>query len=796
MINKGKVLPALALAALFLLGPFAPTGAALDYCYWPLWPVKTYYPEPPKLKYGGDDEIEIVVDANSTEPMTFFSIGRTMMAWGDRMPMTVFETEILPKEAWGSKMELMDVGTTPAVIRKPVIPSNVPIYLGLPGGRKDLAGLTPGDLQAASVIPGYKNAWYAKKKNGPLDGENQEFTAARNNAWKSFLRDHQYLAGLNFRVLQGEDPLYIADAGHSAPVVVWHDNIWLEPMTGWRQFSQGLKRKYENYGGAVTFFATNDGRVHAFAAADEVDPVSGQGVGTTFRELWSFIPSPALLVAPYHEYWRFDAATPKPPRLVALDSPILIHDVEAGGAPGDWKRLLFGTMGQGCALEYKPKGAWNPSPSDSAPPSGIRGHLFGFYALDVTDPLDPKPAWSVSLAEWRNKDNQAEKLMWVDGDLVSEPPFGYSGYEGFQMAISRPVVGYTYELGERVWHLILLGINTDKKYVLYDIDPTTGKLRNKEILGNVEHFNDAQGVSRPNDVINPSRIAAVSIWRDDYPDGTRPRTPLLGEIYIFLSNGTLYKWNLQAATAPKLLVTLVVGQRQELAVPLQDFDATFLKVDGEPHRILALVTAFSKNGNPSDIVNTDHYGLVTIDVTMLERQFPSGPPEVAFAKNQWGKTNEVLLVKGYDFIELIQLAMRSPDPDNLDLGAAQGPHWNTAYTTSSPVFYDGKIILVTRSWLTKGKQSNRGAWSRTYVVDPTAGSVQKMDLEGVTHLGGALIDPEATLFLHTDEGVVSHDLEAIFGLKPLGGEGPEGEEVVSKPGVVYWKINRPAKPTL
>ena len=788
MKNKRKGFPALVLATLFLLEFFAPGAAALDYYYWPLWPAKTYYPEPPKLVYGNNDEIEIVVDANSTEPMTFFSIGRTMMAWGDRMPMTVLGTETLPKEAWGSKMELMELmddGTPTAVIRKPVFPSNVPIYLGLPGGRKNLTDLTPEDLQAASVIPGYKDPWYAKKKNGPLDGENQEFTTARNNAWKSFLRDHQYLAGLNLRVLQGEDPLYIADAGHSAPVVVWHNNIWLDPMAGWKQFSQGLERKYESYGGAVTFFATNDGRVRAFAAADEVS--------TTFRELWSFIPSPALLVAPYHEYWQFDADTPKPPRLVAFDSPILIHDIESEGRPGEWKRLLFGTTGQGCALEYKLKGAWNPKPSDSEPPKGTRGHLFGFYALDVTDPVDPKPAWSVSLAEWRNKDNQAEKLMWVDGALVSEPPFGYSGYEGFQMAISRPVVGYTYELGERVWHLILLGINTDKKYVLYDIDPSTGKLRNKEILGNVEYFNDPKGVSRPNDVINPSRIAAVSMWKDDYPDGTRPRTPLLGEIYIFLSNGTLYKWNLQAGTPPKLLNTLVGGQTPELAVPLQDFDATFLQVDGEPHRILALVTAFGKNGNPSNIVNTDHYGLVTIDVTKLEQQYPSGSQEVKFGSNKWGKTNEVIQVTSY--MDLIQLAMRSPDPDNIDLGAAQGPHWNTAYPTSSPVFYDGRIILVTRGWLTKGKASNRGAWSRSYVVDPTAGTVQKKDLEGVTHLGGALIDDKAQLALHTDEGVVIHNL-AEFGIEPpSNGEGQEGEENGAEPRVVYWKVNCPAKST-
>ena len=294
------------------------------------------------------------------------------------------------------------------------------------------------------------------------------------------------------------------------------------------------------------------------------------------------------------------------------------------------------------------------------------------------------------------------------------------------MAISRPVVGYTYELGERVWHLILLGINADKKYVLYDIDPATGKLRNKEILGNVEYFTDPKGVSRPNDVINPSRIAAVSMWKDDYPDGTRPRTPLLGEIYIFLSNGTLYKWNLQAGTAPKLLVTLIVGQRAELAVPLQDFDATFLEVDDEPHRILALVTAFGKNGNPADIWNTDHYGLVTIDVTKLEQQYPSGSPEVKFGSNMWGKTNQVLPVTSY--MDFTYLAMRSPTPRTSIL-AEPGTPLEHGLHHLFPGLYDGKIILVTRSWLTKGKQSNRGL-EQDLCRRPTAGAVQKMDLEG------------------------------------------------------------------
>lgn len=154
MRSKKKWLLGMSITVFFLLGFFASGAKALDYDYWPLWPVPSYYPEPPKVIYWNEDEeeaFEIVSDANSTEPLTFFSVGRDMMAWGDRMPMIAGElvkirgntyympldTEILPIQAWASRMELMDVDPVP-VIRKPDLPSNIPIYIGLPSGRKTL----------------------------------------------------------------------------------------------------------------------------------------------------------------------------------------------------------------------------------------------------------------------------------------------------------------------------------------------------------------------------------------------------------------------------------------------------------------------------------------------------------------------------------------------------------------------------------------------------------------------------------------------------------------------------------
>ena len=101
--------------------------------------------------------------------------------------------------------------------------------------------------------------------------------------------------------------------------------------------------------------------------------------------------------------------------------------------------------------------------------------------------------------------------MWVDGDLVSSPPLGYSDYQGFRMSVSRPVVGYTYDSGSRIWHLILLGINSQGKYVLYDIDASNGKCRGKYVLGDVYYYEGSDGISHPNDIVKPSRIAGDTI---------------------------------------------------------------------------------------------------------------------------------------------------------------------------------------------------------------------------------------------------------------------------------------------
>jgi hypothetical protein len=797
-------------------------ASALDYSYWPLWPAPSYFPQPPKVIVHEDEEgrtFEIVTDANSTEPMTFFTIGRDIMAWGDRMPMIAgimvgsgeeyyFQAEEqLPEQAWASWMELVDVGVQPdPETRSPDLPSSASIYLSLPTGRRSAGNLTIGDLEIASIIPEFKDLWYDSNSDDEPDKENQAFDETRNGNWVTFLEQYEFLEGLEFASLKPADPteepesLFIADGGHSAPVVVWTDNVWLSPMPGWESFYETLT--YDIYGGALTFFATNDGKVRAFSVGNDGD--------NKFDELWSLLPSPAMAVSPYHEYWKMSAEITEEPRLVALDGPILIHDIEDANG---WKRVLFGSMGQGSFLKFKPKEIWDPAIPDvpeEFPPSDLRGSLFGFYAIDVTDPEDPQPFWSVSVGNWNDKDDKTQKAIWKDGQYFTYSsteesflspttntslPSKYASFENLKMSVSRPVVGYTYDNVSRKWHFILLGITSQGKYEAYDIDATTGECIEQYQLGDVFEFVGSDGNTYPNDVVKPSRIAAVAMWPDEenYPEGTFTNTPLLGEVYMFLSNGTLYKWDLQNGEDPQLLLTLTGGQDGEIAVPLQDFDATFLYVekDKEYHRFIALVSAFGKEGNPANIMETDHYGLVVIDITKLEEK--ALPQSVTMGDSAFGHTDTVIAVT--DYLDFTYISLRAADEGAIEIEGEpkKSSHWKAAYPSSSPVFYDGKVILVTRGYWDKahGTSQNIDTWSRTFAVDPIADTVQKIDIRHVTHLGGALIDDQAILYLHTDSGVESQDL-SLFGLDPLGDEGPGGEDEYEfgDEGVIYWRTRR------
>ncbi|HEY0063524.1 MAG TPA: PilC/PilY family type IV pilus protein, partial [Telluria sp.] len=97
---------------------------------------------------------------------------------------------------------------------------------------------------------------------------------------------------------------------------------------------------------ANLYAAGNDGMLHAFDAA-------------TGQERWAFVPPAAM-----PEMWRILDGNYESNHRFFLDGPLTVSDAKINGV---WKTVLIGAMGKGGR---------------------------GFYALDVTDPVDPKPLWS------------------------------------------------------------------------------------------------------------------------------------------------------------------------------------------------------------------------------------------------------------------------------------------------------------------------------------------------------------------------------------------------------------------
>ncbi|WP_420476293.1 pilus assembly protein [Noviherbaspirillum sp. ST9] len=132
----------------------------------------------------------------------------------------------------------------------------------------------------------------------------------------------------------------LGDIIHSQPVYVKappHDF----KDDGYFEFKSDLKDRTE-----TLYVAANDGMLHAFNA-------------TTGEERWAYVPP---IVIP--EMWQLADKTYSANHRFFLDGPITISDAKIGGS---WKTILVGALGKGGR---------------------------GYYALDITNPSDPKPLWS------------------------------------------------------------------------------------------------------------------------------------------------------------------------------------------------------------------------------------------------------------------------------------------------------------------------------------------------------------------------------------------------------------------
>lgn len=690
---------------------------------WPIWAQPSY-------------------QGSEYSPLSFTLINRNILAWveSDKTPVS---------SVWGSTLKMVDFSPLrDESIRQVEFPTTQR-YLYSIQSNTVMSSLDANAkntmTDAKYVFPAYVSDWLILE-DPPETIANQQFTNSTVGAWVT--------SWISFLKTSSKAGLPLSDTGHASPVVTWPDNAWLNDLPGYTAYSKELEPDYDDLGGAVIFLPTTDGVIHAFDVDADSDGY--------FREIWGAMPLSSFLFGIYQEMHKQTEDLTRHPRIPVLGAPILVYDVEDG--QGGWVRLLIGATGEGVGLAVKAGDAWDAETGRAVSsvlgsPASVSGHAVGVFALDITDLAYDgiKQRWSVTDIDLGGGDGFLDLVSSATGDTWTKISFAaidggslpsFADYRTLRMSLSRPVVGYTGS-GTRTWHAVLLGIDDTSRFRLYDIDPLTG-----ELIGTTQLNETA---SSGTEIELPSKIGAIVPWEES--------TPKLEEIYFYLSNGSFYGWDLDAGSSPQSLLDVefkVSGEYYNAEV-VQDFDGTFLVVDGETHRFVAFVVRLTKAGagHGGGVI----YAALVVDVTKLQDE--ESLPDTLEIGTHWGVTN--VFVTESDSVQSMYLAEQM--------------HGNEAYPVSAPFFYDGKLIIAATGYQSTGRDS--GYYGKVFIADPLTGEVQTETYRDTQLVGGALVDESGILRVATSAGtILSLDL-ADYGLSaPGSGSGATPGDM----NTIYWKI--------
>ena len=210
----------------------------------------------------------------------------------------------------------------------------------------------------------------------------------------------------------------MGDINHSTPVVVGppdQDSAYMG--TGYAAFKTAYASRSK-----VIYVGANDGMLHCFDAA-------------TGEELWGFIPY--NLLPKLRNMYAVDAAnnTRFYAHNVYCDGSPAVADVQIGGT---WKTVLVTGQGPGSGSIL---GAGN-----------VAGAINYYWALDVTDPSDPRPLWEVS-----HTYRSGNKTYPSMGETWSTPAIGKVNHSGTTRWVAFMGSGYdnvkssSYSLGQRLY---------------------------------------------------------------------------------------------------------------------------------------------------------------------------------------------------------------------------------------------------------------------------------------------------------------------------------------------------------
>lgn len=784
-------------------GSVAQEPVEVDLQGWPMWPEPTIR----------------INDLDINEPATFLSIGREIVPWPFFGPTTegtdgyinllgadlFFTIEEFTYDAQGRKSI-----TAYRTVRPRVLPSD-DLFMVL--GNTTLAagglaneeiiegywdGVTLPGLQGVAVVPGYEGDWitYEEETDGEtylVEVANESFKADQTETpheylddWKDFLVEAQHIGAGDF---------VFADSGHAPPQMIWPYDPWLYAYRTKTGYDSGPAAWADRY---VCFWPTNQGALHAFEAYNVDIANSTPYVNRT----WLAVPDSSFRQSVYHELRKAYGDGYK--RLTVLDGPVTVRDVQINGV---WKRIAVGTTGIGNKQLPKPQDAWTGldqsehDPSNGPPSVSDKGRVFGVYAFDVTDLEETattgtlKSLWSVANVFYQTNEKTFSDYYVENNTGAAKAD--YAEYADMRFSVSKPLMGYTKDgSGDKTWHVIILGVDKDDRYLWLDVKPEDGSVRRSGYFvnaytGNAETIESASymeiGDLSAEEVENlfPSRILSAFPPPDsDY------REPILSDVYVHLSNGGIYKWDLNPEeTEPEWIVTLRSERGGEIAPPLTDFDISHL--NGSTYLATNVLLRNVKGAAYLDTEALVILNLTEIEGLSLEERYTMKVPPGQEGTAATSKEDQPYLL-------VVQLELQ------------HGVSTTESKTVlASPVFIDKRLFLafyeLSRQGM--GKNPNYSMISRlyTFLFEPMmgAGNVQHLDEAEVVdgEILGDYFDLEnleaAMMFVDSLGNLVLLDSEGNVIGEPIptglelaqdegGGTGP-----YSDPGVhlVYWKTS-------
>jgi hypothetical protein len=795
----------------------APSEAEADIASpadWPTWP------EPTKP----------INDLSITEPATFLSIGREVVPWpffGETSVDSENYINLVGADLYFTIEKFTyeydsDLGKDVKVITgyETVDPNKTatdPLYMVLGNKTVGVDALSDADLLEGywdgsftlpglydtSVYPVYDADWLTYGEEPDVtEVPNESFLADQQvdpntylDAWKVFLVEDRNV---------GDTGFFFADSGHAPPHMVWPFDPWLYSYRSQTGYYSGPEAWEDRY---VCLWPTNQGALQAFEASNVDIADSTPYVDRT----WLTIPNPSFRQSIYNELRKvFHNEQYK--RLTVLDGPVTVRDIEING---EWRRIVVGTTGMGTGQLPKPQNAWTEldqseyDPLTTAPEISNRGRAFGVYAFDITDlGVDPSTSeleslWSVANVFYSTTERSYSDYFPENntGTAKSE----YADYADMRFSVSKPLIGYTKDGdGDRTWHVIILGVDKEDRYYWLDVEPEDGSVRrsgyfvngytnNAETLQSVDFVEYGYFTGEEVETVFPSRILSAFP-----PPESQYREPLLSDVYVHLSNGAIYRWDLNPADSePEWLLTVKCERADEIAPPLTDFDVTHL--GGETY---LATNALLRNVPGAAKLDTE--GLLVLNLTKVaEYSVEERAQIITTIKVPPGQSGEVVSSED-DHILFVQLEL---------------PH-GTSTTDSktvlaSPVFIsreedgliESRLFLAFYELSSKGEQGNgqESEVSRLYSFLFEAmmgqGNVQNLDEAEIVdgeivgdyfdfedrEVAMMVIDSQGNLVLFDASGNIVGD-PIPTGLSLYADDG-NGEDPFEGEGVhlVYWK---------